>query len=164
MKTFERTECAYTLIEILVTLSIIGILFTIGYVGFRDFSRREALSGAVKSIQGDLMLTQQYALAGQKPTDSRCTGVNSLIGYNFNVTSTSTYQIEAVCTGGTISPATKVTSLTNALIAISRNPILFKVLGSGTDIPSNQNTLITVTQGGTGKSATITIDSGGGIQ
>ena len=43
----------YTLIEILVVISIMAILFTVGFAGYRDFSRRQVLLGAVNQIQGD---------------------------------------------------------------------------------------------------------------
>jgi prepilin-type N-terminal cleavage/methylation domain-containing protein len=168
----RRTERAYTLIEILVTLTIVGILFTVGYVGFRDFSRRQALAGAVKEIQGNLSLTQGYALAGQKPDNIFCSDPNSsdppnLIGYNFNVVSSSEYKIEAVCTGGTVLQEDfNLDASSGISIGISpTNPVLFKVLGAGTNIPAESSgDVITLTQAGTNNQATITVGAGGEIR
>ena len=41
----RKHNAAYTLIEILVALTIVGLIFGIGYVNFRDFARRQALAG-----------------------------------------------------------------------------------------------------------------------
>jgi prepilin-type N-terminal cleavage/methylation domain len=49
----KKSVRAYTLIEVLVVLSIIGVLFGIGYVSYRDFSRRQELAGVAKNIQGE---------------------------------------------------------------------------------------------------------------
>ena len=67
-----RSNSAYTLIEILVGLTIVGLLFGFGFVSFRDFSRRQTLAGSAKKVQGDLRLTQESALSGKKPSDFDC--------------------------------------------------------------------------------------------
>ncbi len=159
-----KVEKGYTLIEILVGLTIIGVLFTTGYVGFRDFSRRQALSSAVKSVQGDLRLTQGYALAGQKPDDIFCNSPANLIGYNFNVVSSTEYRIEAVCTGGVV--VLKSFNFTSdiSILNSSPNPILFKILGTGTNITSDQGGIITLYQQGSDSQSSILIGSGGEIK
>lgn len=155
----------YTLIEILIALTVITILFTVGFVSYRDFSRRQALQGAVKVVQGDLRKTQQNAMSGIKPAGASCNNPNSLIGYNFTVLAGgSGYTIEASCSGGsivmdTVSIPTGITI--NPLP--SPNPILFKVLGQGTNIPGT-GTTITLSQTGTGSTLDITIGAGGDIK
>lgn len=156
----------YTLIEILVVLTVIGILFGAGFVGYRDFSRRQALAGAVKIVQGDLRAAQQNALSGIKPVGAACSGAQTLSGYYFRVVSTvptSRYQIQAFCSGGSI-VTNDVTLPPNITISNpSPNPILFKILGMGTDIAPG-GTFIRVTQGSTGNYLDITIGSGGDIK
>ena len=58
MTMIWKIRNGYTLIEILVALTIIGLLFSFGYVSFRDYSRRQAVSDAVKTMQGDLRLAE----------------------------------------------------------------------------------------------------------
>ena len=53
----------YTLIEILVGLTIIGIIFGVGFASFREFSRRQSLAGGVKTLVGDLRLAQEQAIS-----------------------------------------------------------------------------------------------------
>lgn len=149
----------YTLIEILVSLMIISFLFGFGYVSFRDFSRRQALAGTAKEIQGDLRLAQSQASSGQKPG----TCVVNLDGYRFKVYSTSEYKLEAVC-GATVSETKDVIISPDLSISLSPNPMMFKVLGQGTDLASGEDALITLTQIGTNNSVNITVSSGGEIK
>lgn len=151
---------AYTLIEILVALTIVGLLFGVGYVSFRDFSRRSAISGAAKKIQGDLRLAQGMALAGQKPSDC----IANLDGYRFKVINSTEYKIEAIC--GNVTSVTKDVEISSDLsLTISpAPPILFKVLGSGTDIGDGNVSTLTLTQAGTSNKIDIVITSGGEIK
>ncbi len=157
----------YSLIEILVVLSILGILFAAGYANFRDFARRQTVSNAAKGIAGDLRLAQQMALSGQKPSDSNCTGANVLNGFKFEVISSDHYEIRAICSGVNPPPATKDVILAAGVeIATpfpSPNPIIFKVLGNGTNIGATNATL-RVRQTVTGATQDIIITSGGRIQ
>lgn len=161
-----KTTSAYTLIEILVSLTIIAVLFTVGYINFRDYSRRQALANSGKILQGDLVLTQQQALSGQKPDDPNCNDPNILNGYFFNVVSNTEYQIYASCSGGAVLTLSKDVTLPGG-ITISTptpNPILFKILGSGTNIVSGGNVAITLSQTSSTNTFTVTIGSGGEIQ
>lgn len=160
-----QIQGGYTLIEILVALTIIALLFGFGYASFRDFSRRQALAGVAKNLQGDLRVAQQLALSGEKPIDANCTGSNSLNGYLFNV-SAGGYTITASCSGGSVA-ATKNVSLPSGITVSalpSPNPILFKVLGQGTNILAGQNATISLSQSGTSSSVSVTVGSGGEIQ
>lgn len=168
-----RWKKGYTLIEILVGISIIGILFAAGYVSFRDFSRRQALLGSAKLLQADFRLAQQMALAGTKPDELGCQS-NSLDGIRFNITDASPdpsyYVIRAVC--GAVSdssnPIIKTVYLPSGIVPnlsqFSPNPLLFKVLGQGTNIPEGTDSVIVLTQEGINVQPTITISSSGDIK
>jgi len=150
----------YTLIEILVTLTIIGLLFSFGFAGFRDFSRRQEVVGAGRKVIGDLRLAQQKSLSGEKP--SGCTG--SLSTYDFKRVDASSYQIVAVCSGGSVIDKTQNLPSGLSISSFSPNPISFKILGRGTNVPVGTNTAITLTQTGTANTTAITINSGGEIK
>ena len=79
----------YTLIEILVVITIMATLFGFGYANFRDFSRRQALQGAVKQVQGSLRKVQQSAISGVKPNDPKCNDPQVLNGYDLNLSNVS---------------------------------------------------------------------------
>lgn len=171
-KALPAARRGYTLIEILVGLTIISLLFSFGYVSFREFSRRQALAGSVKKMQGDLRLAQSFASSGQKPNNTTCNN-GRLDSYGFTViVSPPGYKIEANCGAAfvykTVTLPSDVTvtvpsiPLTNPTVEI--NPILFKALGQGTNIPSGQSVLITLTQVGTGSTSSVTVTSGGEIK
>jgi len=158
---------AFTLIEILVGLTIVGLLFGVGYANFRSFSQRQVVKDAAKSVQGDLRLTQGMAMAGQKPDDVACNSPNTLNGYNFTILSPTSYEMRASCSGGVPGTIKKTVVLSSGAFFASfpsPNPILFKVLGQGTNIPEGQSAEIRMIQVGTINESTVTISSGGQIQ
>jgi prepilin-type N-terminal cleavage/methylation domain-containing protein len=154
-----KYQFGFNLVELLVALSIMGILFGLGYANYRDFSRRQVLTNVAKNIQADLRMAQAIALAGQKPA-----GCGVLDGYLFNIITTTNYQIVARC-NGVASSIEKDVNLTNGVTITNTLPfsILFRVLGNGTDI-STANKTINLIQTGTAGTATITITKGGQIQ
>jgi prepilin-type N-terminal cleavage/methylation domain-containing protein len=159
----SKLTSAYTFIEILVALTIVGLIFGIGYVSFRDFSRRQALNGTARSIIGDLRLAQEQAISGRKPADLFCNFPNSLDGYFFRVVSPQNYVIEASCSGGEVE-AKNVTIPSDVSMSVPvPNPILFKSVAQGTDI-SGASATITLTQAGTINSRAITISAAGEIK
>lgn len=157
----------YTLIEILVGLTIIGILFSVGFVSFRDFSRRQALSGTGKNLQGDLRLAQEMAIAGQKPDAAVCAGPSyTITGIYFRVLSDQNYVLEALCTGSVNTVEIKNVTLPTdiSMTPPVPNPILFKVLGSGTNIDEGAEGVVTLSQVGTTNTMTVTVTAGGEIK
>ena len=147
----------YTLIELLVVISIMGIIFSTGYVGFREFSRRQALVALARNVRADLRLAQQKALSGEK------TGACAILaGYDFRVDSSTAYSINANCSNGNFS-AKNVSLGNDFMISATNNPVvLFKVLGQGAQVSAGSS-LITLTQSATGKTTTIAVTSGGEI-
>lgn len=160
----KKTSEGYTLIEIMVGLTIIGLLFSFGYVSFREFSRRQALRGSTKKMMGDLRLAQELALSGDKPDSASCSGNNRLAGYSFSVDSSASYSVDAVCGGGNIEVRSIVLPADISITSPSPNPIIFKSLGQGNNIEEGGSATITVSQTATGNGQTVTITSGGEIK
>ncbi len=158
-------ERGYTLIEVLVSLTIVGLLFAVGFASFRDFSRRQAVASQVRQLRSDLRFTQELALSGKKPVT--CTGL--LEGYNFNVVSNTSYKVEALCsTAGPDDIAIEVKSATLSpemtLTTPSLNPVTFKVLGEGSNIPSGQSVTYQVILTATGYAQDVTVSATGEIK
>lgn len=146
----------YTLVELLVGISIVAVVFAVGFVSYREFSRRQSLTGVTKQLVGDLRLAQQLALTGQKPTTGSCT---TLVGYVISRTSSTSYDLIADC-----SNADYVIKTIDMPIdtTISVGNVTFKVLGQGTDRTSPLT--FTITNTSTGVSQDITVGIGGDIQ
>ncbi len=159
----QRTinRLGYTLIEILVSMSIIGLIFNFGYVNYRDFARRQALLGSARHLKADLRLAQEQALAGKKPSSAACSGAGSLRGYDFYVDSATSYIIQANCTGGLVDDKIVQTSSGVSLTAVP-NRFTFKVIGKGTSLSGLAT--ITLTQTATGNTQVITISPEGEIK
>lgn len=146
----------YTLVELLVGISIVVVVFAVGFVSYREFSRRQSLTGVTKQLVGDLRLAQQLALTGQKPTTGSCT---TLVGYVISRTSSTSYHLIADC-----SNADYVIKTIDMPIdtTISAGNVTFKVLGQGTDRTSPLT--FTITNTSTGISQDITVGIGGDIK
>lgn len=91
----------YSLIEVLVAVTIIGILTGSSLVGYNRFQGRQGLKSAGEQLVSDLRLTQQKALSGEKAA-GWCQGLtDSLTGWRLIFTSAAVYDIRGVCSSGT---------------------------------------------------------------
>lgn len=110
----------------------------VGIVKYRDASRRQAVDAAAEKLISALRKAQTNAAAGIKED---CAG--SLTGWQVNV-SAGSYTIAYVC-DGTADSSPKTENFDGAVVTAfpSPNPILFKVLNQGTNIPVS--TTITLT-------------------
>lgn len=146
----KRNLKGYTLIEILVVISIVMIVFSLGVAGFRDFSRRQSISKMAKQMTADLRSMQQYASIGQKPTGYTC---HVLDGYSFYRVSSTNYLIRANCTntpGGAVAHTVKDVTLSDNITFTSTNQtILFKVIGQGTNLTVDNQIRLTHQSGQT---------------
>lgn len=125
-----KNESAYTLIELLVGISIISIIFLVGFASFREFSRRQELDGVTKNVYADLRLAQQLALTGDKP---EACSTDTLEGYIFSPSSKS-YSIIADCNTLPDVEVKKI-DITDP-VTLSGSNVEFKVLGQGTNLSS----------------------------
>lgn len=150
---------AFTLVELLVGISIIAVVFSIGVVSYREFSRRQELQGVLRSVTSDLRYAQQLALSGQKPDASLGT-CSRLDGYSFVRNSSNSYQIVANCLEG--NRIIKTVDLGNLTITSTYATLRFKILGLGTDLVDTNT--ITISSQTTGNVISISIGTGGDIK
>ena len=141
----------FTLIEILVVISVIGIIFTIGVAAYNQFARRQLVNQTSQELRNNLRLAQSKALAGEKPQG--CLG--HLNGYQVNFSANS-YTVAALCdslvTIGTY-------NLPSNVAIAGPSSILFKVLGRGTEVTGALPVVIS----GFDQTNWITVESAGGI-
>lgn len=157
---YMTKKFGYTLIEILVVLSIVSTIFVIGYLSFREFARRQALAGAARGVHADLRLAQEQALAGQKPE-----GCTILVGYAFTVLDASTYEVTGVCSNSSFLIKTRDLPVGIVFEPIPvPNPVVFKILGQGTNIVSGSRTNFILLQEATGNQNTISVNWTGEIK
>lgn len=158
MKSILQTK-GFTIIELIISMAIMGVLFTVGYANFREYSQQQILERSVLTIEGDIRLAQQLARSGKKI--GTCDVLN---GYRFYVTGVNSYRIDAVCSNGF--PNERIESSvfvqTDTTISTpSPNPIIFFVLARGTNISDSTPAIIDITHQPTGNTKTIVISSSG---
>lgn len=147
-----RHTSGYSLIELIIVISIIAALFTGGYTAYREYSRRQVLANDTSTLRSNFNFARQKALSGEKPS-----GCTTLTGYRVSRTSTIRYRTYAVC-----SPDILVSTydLTTG-VTISDFNILFEVLGQGT---AGSDTTITITHSTTGGNEQIIVTSQGTVK
>jgi len=146
----------FTLVELLVTITIISLVFSIGLVQYNRFNRRQILTKAKDQLISDLRLTQSKALSGEKPSDC---GVGPLSGHKLEFTSNSNYQITAVCDSDVVVSAGL--SLTEGVIKqAGPDEIFFKVLSQGIDVSGTVQIILS----GFSETQTVSVNSVGEIK
>lgn len=87
----------FTLIEILVVLSVLAILGAFGFAALVNYSRTQTLKTAARDLTTHLRVAQNKAIVQEKPVGSTGCGSNALTGYRLQFTSDTDYSIVAVC-------------------------------------------------------------------
>ncbi len=147
---------AFTLIEVLVAVTIMMILMGVGTVAYRNVARKQSLDQFAAQVSQALTQAQANALSGKK----QYCGTRTLVGWRVIFASTS-YQLEETCQ--TISYAVKTVRYPNKITGTlpSPNPILFRVLSRGTNVPAS--TTVTLTNG-QGLTKSVTVSNTGEIK
>lgn len=156
-----NSDTGFTLVELLVVASLVGILFSVGIAKYSEFNRRQAIEQSGLDIKNNLRLAQNKAFTGEK--DSACTDARLLDGWYMGFTS-STYQIYGCC-GGCAAPGLQFSLSTIDLsgknitiTAYPSFPIRFRPLGQGVENSG------TITISGSGGSRSIIVTASGEIQ
>jgi len=147
----------FTLIEMVIAISITTIIFGLGLTTYQNFSKKQIVEQTTLNLKADLRLTKDKALSGQKP-DEWCNGPGeTLSGWKLDL-GASGYSILPVCSGGSDldGDITKTVSFPAGVTSNTPAQILFKVLGQGVDSD------YTIVLGDvSGNSQTVSVNSGG---
>ena len=149
----------FTLIEVLVSISVAAVLSGIGLAAYAQFNRRQILSSAVRMVISDLRLAQSKADGGEKPEE--CSG--GLLGYKFVMEGDTGYSLQADCSPAVV--LIKTVSFQPAIKKIAGfNYVKFKSLRQGVEINPSVNNFITIQAfGSEDLQKTIRIGLGGEI-
>jgi len=131
----------FTLIEILVIVTVTGILLGGGLAVYSRFNEKQQVRNAAQETTEFLRTIQKRATAGDKPA-----GCSQLDGYRVIVTSgTNTAQAQAICLGVGTGPLISSTAFKANVLFTNSLTFNFEVL---TGIPDNGSGPV-VGQGGT---------------
>lgn len=138
-KKFQKNLLAFTLIEMMVAVTVMGILTAVGVARYRQFNEKQKVVVAGKEVITLLRNTQKKAKSGDRPTD--CDGV--LDGYMMRVTiATSQVDIIALCRG--LPVITNTVLLTNDVIFAEGGEYIFNGLSGGVESTADEITVTDV--------------------
>lgn len=159
----SRFNHGFTLVEILVGLSIMALLFVGGYTAYREFQRRQVVASVATELKTNLSLVRQRALSGEKGLD--CVG-KTFVGYQFGITDSTHYYYRPSCPDQAIysNSTTTITLPQGVAISGTNLPVVFKTIGQGTDLANDAVITITLTSDATSTPKTVTIKKGGAIE
>lgn len=114
----------FTLIELIVVISVSSLLLWQGLVRYQDFNRDQEVEQAGLNFAVELRSVQQMATAGERP--SGCTG--DLLGYRVEWVNEKHYNVIADCGGGpvTVKDNQKLSGRTE--FSTNFSPIYFQAL------------------------------------
>lgn len=158
-----RRRQGFSLIELLVAISIAGTLIALGIANYRGYSQRQSLESVVRSVKSDFRLAQEYASIGKKPTV--CDSNSTLSGYRFERVDNQSYKISAVCPPISPNPVIKTANLPSGYTySLSPTSITFKALSMGLeDFGITGNAYFTINDS-LGNSKSISISPKGTIE
>jgi len=149
----------FTLLEVLVAITIIALLSGISLVGYNRFQERQQLVSAKEQLRSDLRLTQQKALSGEKPAGWCAATGQTLAGWRLVFTSSTIYEIRGICSSGATVTDKSVTLTGNAAKISPDSQIDFVPL-TGAAAAAASFTLQTNTASGTWRATVSVTDSG----
>lgn len=151
----------FTLLEVLVAATIISLLSGISLVGYNRFQERQQLNAAKEQLRNDLRLTQQKALAGEKPAGWCAAAGQTLTAWRLAFISATVYEIRGICSTDVAVTDKSVVLTGNASKISGADQIDFAPLtGAAADISF---TLLATTASGNWR-ATVSVTSAGLIE
>ena len=157
----------FTLIEILLAMSIVLLIASGSFIGFKSFNQQQALSSTWDSLRNSFNEARSSA-ASQVIRTSVCSGVGqTLIGHQISFPNDRSYELREVCQLGTNPPTENLIKTVPLPPGVTFNPvpnptfIRFVVLTGGISGGLNRTVTITNTQGNT---RSVTVNTVGVIQ
>jgi Tfp pilus assembly protein FimT len=146
---------AFTLIELIVVISITMILTGGALVRYSAYAEQQRVVQAGQNFASNLELARSKALTGEKPP-----GCTTLTGYQVISDSTTVYHVSAVCTNATYTISTVTTGRGTTIVPFP--PITFEPLTYGTSLASD--TSIVIQGSNTATQYLVQVTTGGGIE
>lgn len=127
-----------SLIEIILTLSLMMLLSWQGLIYYNKFNRKQQVKQSALNLVSVLKRAQNNALIG----DSPCTGTDSLSGYRVVYDSANQYHVVPVCNG--VDDASSKTYTLNTATAFAALPASFMFNSLIGDITAATDVTITI--------------------
>jgi prepilin-type N-terminal cleavage/methylation domain-containing protein len=144
----------FTLIEIIVSVTLVLILMGLSIAGYNGFTSTQTLSQGSATVKNDLRAVRTSATSGLKPD-----GCDTLVGYTVTFPGATSYTSTAACDMGgsreNVGPVVTYVLPKGVTFSPVPQPITFYAVSQGTTDPK------TVTLVNQGKMVTINVTSAG---
>ncbi len=107
----------FSLIELMVVISIISILLAMATINFNNWMRRQSVSGQVKEMYADLMSIRQQAMVTGKNHDAVFTTSKNMAFHRYS------------SEGDSLGTLVMRKGVSNAVVESSTDPVLFNHRG-----------------------------------
>lgn len=154
-----RKSVGFTLIELMVAISITAVLGTLGIAGFTSYNKAQALQTSTNEVVTMLNSAKSRAQS-QVKLGSVCNELSPYLlkGYKVEIlASDETYLLKILCEGTADEVITKKTLPPNVIFTSGESSFFFPVQKGGVETVGS----ITISSGG--KTRTITVNSLGGV-
>ena len=157
MQLRSNKPLGFTIIELLISISILVFIASGLYSAYREVSRRAVFDSTYRELKSNLSAVRQEALSGVRPAGC---GTLPLTDYRVRFTGSS-YVVEAHCEGYIITRTFDLPA--NVTFTTRPTSISYKVIADGVTIQGPSTITVETTVGGT-QTRMITINNQGLIQ
>jgi prepilin-type N-terminal cleavage/methylation domain-containing protein len=134
------SNLGFSLVELLFTLSLIALLFSLGIAQYNRFNRSQTLTRTKDELVSNLRLAQSKAMVAEKP--SGC-GEEKLEGHRLEFINNYSYKIVAVCNCIDCPEVKAAINFPSNIVKQSGpDEIFFKVLNRGIEFVGSQPPLV----------------------
>ncbi|MEK7518261.1 MAG: prepilin-type N-terminal cleavage/methylation domain-containing protein [Patescibacteria group bacterium] len=158
-----KSQKGFTLVELIVVISVMGVLSFLGVAGLYEYSKVQTLQNAAKDVVSVLNLAKSRALSQVRPSVSICAASGVLNGYLVILASSgggpiNIYRLRINC-GGIIRTILTRT-LPKNIVFTQNQSFFFPILTGG----ATAGTIVIQGYGGSIPNKTIIIDARGVIK
>lgn len=153
-----RKSKGFTLIELMVVLSVTAFLGTLGIAGFITYNQIQILQSASSDVVTVLNLAKSRAQS-QVKLSALCSSSETLDGYRVEILAPKNYTLYLHCSGNDRKVEEEAKVLARDVKFDSNVSFFFPLQSGGVQVPGT----ITITHSGNGRSKTITVNSLGGV-
>ena len=146
----------FTLIELMVVLSITAVLGTLGIAGFTTYNQIQTLQSATSNVATILNLAKSRAQSQVKLTPL-CSSSETLVGYKVEILAPKNYTLYLRCSGVDRQVVEEAKILPSDLSFNANTSFFYPIQTGGVQTPGQ------ITIEGYGRSKTIRVNSLGGV-
>ena len=134
----RNRQTGYSLFELIISISIITIVFGLAVAAYNTFNKRERLRQSGLTLKANLRFAQTKSFSAEKPSS----GCTTYAGMRVTFTANS-YSIVHMCTEGAVGTPIDVTLPTDITFSPTPSTFTFLPLSRSTSLSADQSLILT---------------------